>query len=66
MPQSAELREYIESHFINYDYLKTDDFDAYFIDRAESLLNLIERAMGKKVADRGAELTSKQFGSRLE
>lgn len=62
----AELRERIESHFINYDYLKSDDFDAYFIDRAKKLLNLIEKAMGKRVADRGAELTIKQFGSSLE
>lgn len=61
-----ELRERIESHFINYEYLKSDDFDDYFIDRAKKLLNLIENAMGKKVADRGAELTIRQFGSSLE
>ncbi len=62
----AELRERIESHFINYDYLKSDDFDDYFIDRAKKLLGLIENAMGKKVADRGAEITIKQFGRSLE
>ena len=62
----AELRERIESHFINYDYLKSDDFDAYFIDRAKRLLDLIENAMGKKVADREAELTIRQFGHSLK
>lgn len=42
------LRERIESHFIDYDELKADDFDAYFVDRAKKLLSLIDKAMGKK------------------
>ena len=41
----AELQERVESHFINYAELKADDFNGYFIDRAKSLLNLIEKAM---------------------
>ena len=61
-----ELRSRIESHLVNYDELVADDFDSYFIDRAKKLLDLIEKAMGKKVADRGAENTIDQFGSSLE
>ncbi len=59
------LKERIESHFINYDALVADDFDTYFIDRAKKILNLIEKAMGKKVADRNAENTIEQFGESL-
>ena len=59
------LRERIESHFIDYDELKTDDFDAYFVDRAKKLLSLIDKAMGKKVADRDSDNTIKQFGASL-
>ena len=61
-----DLRSRIESHHINYVALASDDFDTYFIDRAKELLDLIEKAMGKKVADRGAEITVEQFGAPLE
>lgn len=60
------LRERIESHLVDYDAFIADDFDAYFIDRAKKLLDLIEKAMVKKVADRSAENTVEQFGSSLD
>ena len=60
------LRNRIESHFIDHEALKSDNFDAYFIDRAKKLLDLIEKAMGKKVADRNAETTIEQFGASLD
>ena len=60
-----QLRERIESHLVDYDALVSDDFDTYFVDRAKKLLNLIENAMGKKVADRNAENTIEQFGESL-
>lgn len=59
------LRKRIESHFINYDALVTNNFDTYFVDRAKKLLDLIEKAMGKKVADRNADNTIEQFGCSL-
>lgn len=61
-----ELRHRIESHLIDYDALSADDFDTYFIDRAKKLLTIIEKAMGKKVADRGSEQTINAFGNSLE
>ena len=60
-----ELKDRIESHMINFEYLKHDDFDSYFIDRAKKLLNLIENAMGKSVSDRSSEDTIEQFGKSL-
>lgn len=61
----AELKERIESHCVDYDALIRDDFDAYFVDRAKKLLGLIEKAMGKPVSDRDAEITIEQFGASL-
>jgi len=61
----SELRSRIESHFIDYGYLAANDFDSYFVDRAKKLLKLIEKAMGKSVADKDAELTVQQFGVSL-
>ena len=60
-----ELQARVESHFINYAELKADNFNGYFIDRAKSLLNLIEKAMNKPVTDRDAENTLDQFGASL-
>lgn len=61
----SEMQIRIESHLIDYDALSSDDFDTYFIDRAKNLLNLIDNAMGKKVADRDSEETIRQFGGCL-
>ena len=61
-----ELRKRIESHLINYGALAADDFDTYFIDRAKKLLTIIEKVMGKKVADRGSQQTIDAFGQSLE
>ena len=60
-----QLKMRIESHLIDYEALAADDFDTYFIDRARKLLAIIEKAMGKKVADRGSEQTINAFGASL-
>ena len=61
----VQLIQRIESHLINYQYFIKDDFDEYFIERAKSLLGIIESAMGKVVADRNSEQTIKEFGVSL-
>lgn len=55
----------IESHKINYEYLSSDNFDAYFIDRTIQLLKRIEKAMGKSVSGRESEETIREFGTQL-
>ena len=61
----VELQKRIVSHLIDFKALSSDDFENYFIDRAKKLLTIIEKAMGKKVADRGAEQTINAFGASL-
>ena len=60
-----DLKKRIESHLIDYNLLVQDDFNAYFIDRAKRLLALIEKAMGKPVADKDTDTTKAQFGTSL-
>ena len=60
------LKERIESHLINYELLKTNNFDDYLVDRAKKLLDLIEKAMGKVVSDRDSDDTIEQFGKSLK
>lgn len=62
----TQLRMRVESHLVDYDAFIADDFDTYFIARATRLLTVIESAMGKSVADKGAEHTIHQFGCSLE
>ena len=47
-----ELNKCLESHLIDVDAIRRDDFDAYFKNRANALYNLIEKATGKAVAGR--------------
>lgn len=60
-----ELRRRVESHLIGYDALAADDFDAFFLDRAKRLLDVIEQAMGKEVPDRASDETVAAFGHVL-
>ena len=60
-----EFRKRVESNFINYDAFITDDFNAYFIDRAKRLLVLIENVMGKPITDKDSEQTIGLFGESL-
>lgn len=62
----AELRTRVESHLINYDYFIQDDFDNYFVERAKAILTVIERAMGKKIANKASEETINAYGCSLE
>ncbi len=62
----STLQTRIESHLIDYPTFITDDFENYFIHRAKRLLAIIEKAMGKTVADKGSEQTVKAFGVSLE
>lgn len=59
------IKESIESHQINYNYLNSDDFNAYFIDRTKRLLKLIEKATGKSVSGLESEDTIREFGEAL-
>ena len=61
-----EYKKRVESNLINYDAFIQDDFDSYFIDRAKKILFVIEKAMGKRVADRNSEQTVREFGCSLE
>lgn len=60
-----KIKTAIASHKINYDYLSSDDFNAYFIDRAKQLLDRIEKATGKTVVGRDSEETVREFGVAL-
>ena len=63
---ATELAARLESHFVEYESFISDDFNAYFVARAKKLLQIIEKAMGKQVADKASEQTIKAYGCSLE
>lgn len=49
---AVKLNTYLESHLIDVDAIRNDDFDTHFVNRANSIYDLIEKATGKEVAGR--------------
>ena len=60
-----DLNGYRVSHWIDVECARSDDFDAYFIKRASSLLDAIERATGKPIHGRDSENVIQEFGGVL-
>lgn len=63
---SRKLDEYLSTHFIDVESVRTDDFDTYFYKRASYLLDLIGNAMGKTITNRDSDEIKSAFGRALE
>ena len=60
-----DLKSFIETHMINYELLKNNNFEAFFNNRAKSILDKIEKATGKEITDRSSENVINYFGEKL-
>lgn len=60
-----DLNTIVETHLIPVANLRLDDFDGFIIERAKSLLNLIENATGKTISGKDSDETEKAFGAKL-
>lgn len=49
---TADLNNYLESHLIDVEAIRSDNFDTYFQNRTNAIYDLIEMATGKTVAGR--------------
>ena len=47
------MNVYLESHLIDVDSIRQDDFNTYFEKRTEAIYDLIEKATGKEIQGRG-------------
>ena len=63
--EAARLDEILGTHLIEPSLLRDDAFDAFIRDRARRLLDLVERAIGKRVVGRDAEEVVVAFGGAL-
>lgn len=60
-----DLNKYLETHLVNVEALRNDDFDTYFISRAKSVIDLISEAMGKTVTNLDGDDVVGAFGTTL-
>lgn len=59
------LDGYLETHWINVDAARNDDFNAFIVNRAIMLLDAIATAMGKPISGRDGEEVVSSFGQSL-
>lgn len=60
------LDEIVETHWIDHELLRKDDFEAFIVDRAKKLLDAIEQATGMPVSGRDSEDVVQAFGQTLK
>ena len=63
---ASDLDAFIETHAVNPELMRKDDFEDYFIQRAKSLVQMIGDAMGKPVTNLAGEDVMEAFGAPLE
>ena len=62
---TANLDGYVESHWIDHDLLRADDFQNFIIDRAKKLLRAIETATGRTISGKDSDEVQQAFGAAL-
>ena len=62
---SEELNTYLQSHWIDVESCRNDDFNSHIIHRAKMLLKAIENATGKSISGKDSDEVVKLFGVEL-
>lgn len=59
-----QLDEYLKSHMLSPELMRSDNFSGHIIYRAKALLDAIEKAMGKPISGRDSDDVIKIFEQR--
>ena len=59
------LNGYLESHWLDVDCCRNDNFDKFIIERAKNLLSAIEKATGKAISGKDSDEVINSFGDKL-
>jgi hypothetical protein len=62
---SNDLDNYVETHWIDHNLLRNDNFQDFIVDRAKKLLNAIETATGRQISGRDSDEVKQAFGATL-
>lgn len=60
------LNEYIQTHWVDVDSCRTNNFQKHIIYRAKKILDAIEKAIGKAISGRDSEEVISAFGNSLK
>ena len=55
----------LSKHKVNVDYMRKNDFNNYFLDRAIAILDAIEKTTGKTISGRDSDSVIRDFGGSL-
>ena len=61
----SDLDGYVETHWIDHDLLRNNEFQNFIIDRAKKLLNAIELATGRTISGKDSDEVQQAFGDML-
>ncbi|MBR5888274.1 MAG: hypothetical protein IKZ07_08700 [Akkermansia sp.] len=62
---TSDLDNYIETHWIDHELLRNNDFNKFIIDRAKKLLNAIEQVTGRTISGKDSDAVKQMFGDSL-
>lgn len=62
---SDALDEYVESHWIDHQLLRKNDFSNFIIERAKKLLAAIEKATDRSISGKDSDEVRQAFGAPL-
>ena len=62
---SADLDGYVETHWIDHNMLRNNQFHDFIVDRAKKLLNAIEKATGRTISGKDSDEVKQAFGATL-
>ncbi len=61
----SDLDNYVETHWIDHNLLRNDEFPGFMIDRAKKLLRAIEAATGRTISGKNSDEVQQVFGASL-
>ncbi len=61
----TDLNGYVETHWIDHNMLRNDEFQNFIVDRAKKLLSAIEQATGRTISGKDSDEVQQAFGGLL-
>ncbi len=61
----SDLNGYVETHWIDHNRLRNNEFQDFIIDRAKKLLSAIEQATGRTIFGKDSDEVREEFGGSL-
>ena len=61
----SDLDSYVETHWIDHDLIRNNEFQNFIVNRAKKLLSAIEQATGRTISGKYSDEVLRAFGDSL-